>query len=69
MRTSNIVLTVSEPFGKYELDIEAHATETFNLAGASAVGFAIQFIDSGVRRTAKLGESARATRVGVQPRE
>ena len=31
MRTSNIVLTVQEPFGKYELNIEAHATETFNL--------------------------------------
>jgi hypothetical protein len=46
MRTSNIVLTVWDPFGKYELDIEAHATETFNLAAASAVGSAIRFIDS-----------------------
>jgi hypothetical protein len=46
MRTSNIVLTALDPFGKYELDIEAHATETFNLAAAGAVGSAIQFIDS-----------------------
>jgi hypothetical protein len=46
MRTSSIVLTGWDPFGKYELDIEAHATETFNLAGASAVGSAIRFLDS-----------------------
>jgi hypothetical protein len=46
MRTSTIVLTAWDPFGKYELDIEAHATETFNLAAASAVGSAIRFIDS-----------------------
>ena len=46
MRTSTIVLTARDPFGKYDLDIEAHATETFNLAAASAVGSAIRFIDS-----------------------
>ena len=46
MRTCTTVLTVWDPFGKYELDVEAHATETFNLAAAGAVGSAIQFIDS-----------------------
>ena len=46
MRTSNIVLTVQEPFGKYELNIEAHATETFNLVPPSAVGSDIRFINS-----------------------
>jgi hypothetical protein len=46
MRTSTIVLTAWDPFGKYELDIEVHATETFNLAAASAVGSALRFIDS-----------------------
>ena len=46
MRTSNIVLTAQEPFGKYELNIEAHATETFNLVPPSAVGSDIRFINS-----------------------
>ena len=46
MRTSNVVLTVQEPFGKYELNIEAHATETFNLVPPSAVGSDIRFINS-----------------------
>jgi hypothetical protein len=46
MRTSTIVLTVQDPYGKYELNVEAHATETFNLAAASAVGSDILFIDS-----------------------
>jgi hypothetical protein len=47
-RTSNITLTAQQPFGKYELNIEVHATETFNLAAAGAVGTDIRFVDSSV---------------------
>ena len=45
-RTSNITLTADRPFGKYDLNIEVHATETFNLAAAGAVGTDIRFIDN-----------------------
>lgn len=44
-RTSNITLTAERPFGKYELYIEVHAGETFNLA-PGAVGTDIRFIDN-----------------------